>query len=120
MSGSSHAEYVFSRCVVSLDAGISISWARGSAEAGQRHHRDEQTRFSGKLERATASIEVVFDELEQAGHVFIAPKQAGFSKGQRGSTRGLPICEVRLACAPRLTKAALDALVERVAALVQK
>ena len=45
MSGSSRASHTFSRCVVTLDAGISISWAAdpdGSYEHGQRHHQEEE------------------------------------------------------------------------------
>ena len=117
MSGSSHASHTFTRCVVSLDAGISISWAPdpdGSYEHGQRHHEREEAGFRERLERAAPAIEVLFDELEEAGHVFLAPGEPGFRDAQHGNNGAIEMCDVKLACTPKLTEPALAALAERI------
>jgi hypothetical protein len=117
MSGSSHASHSYSRCVVSLDAGISIDWAPdedGSFEHGQLHHQDEEAGYRARLEKAAPRIEVLFDELEESGHVFLSPAQPGFDQAQRGTNGMVEMCEVRLACTPPLTEPALASLAERV------
>lgn len=121
MSGSSHASHSYTRCVVSLDAGISISWAQdpdGSYESGRRHHQNEEAGFRARLEQAAPGIEVLFDELEEAGHVFLAPTEPGFKSAQRGANGMMEMCEVQLACTPALTEPALAALAERVCKLL--
>ncbi|MFO0595091.1 MAG: hypothetical protein U0228_07300 [Myxococcaceae bacterium] len=122
MSGSSHADQALSRCEVSLDAGVSISWAPdpdGSYEHGQRHHEQEEAAFRAQMVRATPALEVLFDELETEGHVFTPPTDAAFhERCQRGHGRGLPIVEVRVWCAPKLSEERLQALLARVEALL--
>lgn len=121
MSGSSHVWHTYSRCIVSLDAGISISWAPdpdGSYEHGQRHHEQEEAGFRARLERATPGIEVLFDGLEEAGHVFTAPTEPGFRDVQRGANGMMEMCEVQLLCTPPLTEPALAAIAERIAKLL--
>jgi hypothetical protein len=107
---------------VHLDAGISISWAAdpdGSSEHGQRHHQEEEDRFRARLANAAAGIEVLFDELEEAGHVFTAPSEKAFRDDtQRGANGMVQMCEVELACKPALSEPALAALAERVAKLL--
>lgn len=117
MSGSSKAFHTYTRCLVRLDAGISISWAQdpdGSFDSGMRHHQEEETLFRTRMERATPAIEVLFDELEEAGHVFTAPTEPGFTRAQRGAHGMVEMCEVQLACQPALSEVALAALAERV------
>ena len=122
MSGSSSMSHTFSRCVVTLDAGISISWAPdpdGSYAHGQRHHEREEARFRERLEHAAPAIEVLFDELEEAGHVFTAPGEPEFRKAaQRGANGAVEMCEVQLACKPTLSEPALAALAERINTLL--
>jgi hypothetical protein len=118
MSGSSNASHTFSRCVVTLDAGISISWAPdpdGSYEHGQRHHQREEASFRARLEHATPAIEVLFDELEEAGHVFTAPGEPRFrDSAQRGANGAVEMCEVQLCCKPTLSEPELASLAERI------
>lgn len=121
MSGSSRASHTYSRCVVSLDAGISISWAadeNGSYEHGQRHHQEEEDGFRARLAHAAPALEVLFDELEEEGHVFTAPHEKDFGEAQRGSSGMVQMCEVQVACKPVLTEPALAALAERISQLL--
>lgn len=121
MSGSSRYGHRYSRCVVTLDAGISISWAPdpdGSFEHGQRHHQQEEAGFRARLERAAARIEVLFDQLEESGHVFTAPNEPGFRNAQHGTYGMMEMCEVQLACTPALSETGLAALAERIAKLL--
>jgi len=122
MSGSSHASHTYSRCIVHLDAGISISWAAdpdGSYEHGQRHHQEEEDGFRARLAHAAPPIEVLFDELEEAGHVFTAPTEPAFGKtNQRGAHGMVQMCEVELACKPALSELELAALAERISKLL--
>lgn len=106
MSASSHESETFSRCVISLDAGISTSWAP-----------DPEGPFD-RLKGATAAIEVLFDELEEAGHVFASPGQPDFQSPQRGANGMMQLCEVQVAPTPQLTEPALAALAERIARLI--
>lgn len=123
MSGSSHADVKLSRCVVSLDAGISISWAPdpdGSYEHGRLHHEREEASFRARIEHARPAIEVLFDELEQAGRQFLSPDAAGFQDQHRAGHAGLvEQVSVALACTPPLQDAELDALTGRVAKLLE-
>ena len=122
MSGSSHASHTYSRCIVHLDAGISISWAPdpdGSYEHGQRHHEEEEAGFRARLARAAAPIEVLFDELEEEGHVFTAPREPAIGKtNQRGAHGMVQMCEVEVACQPTLSELELAALAERISKLL--
>ena len=121
MSGSSRASHTFTRCVVTLDAGISISWAPnpdGSFEHGARHHQHEEAGFVTRLRQASARIEVLFDQLEEAGHVFTAPAEPVFGEAQRGAHGMLEMCEVPLRCVPALSDTALAALAERISKLI--
>ena len=121
MSGSSRASHHYTRCVVTLDAGISISWAPdpdGSYEHGQRHHQEEEAGFRARLSRAAPRVEVLFDELEEGGHVFVAPGEPAFNEAQRGAHGMMEMCEVQVACTPELSEQALAALAERIAKLV--
>lgn len=121
MSGSSRASHTYSRCVVTLDAGISISWAPdpdGSYEHGRLHHEREEAGFRERLLGATAGIEVLFDELEEAGHVFTAPGEPGFREPQRGANGMMEMCEVQLRCVPALDEPALAALAERISTML--
>lgn len=123
MSGSSFAQHVLTRCIVSLNAGISISWARdpdGSHDSGRRHHEREEAAFFKRLERGAPGIEVIFDELEAAGHVFVAPTEPEFAKCQRATAGAIESCMVRLLCKPALSEKALKELAERVSALVSR
>jgi len=108
--------------VVTLDAGISISWAPdpdGSYEHGRLHHEREADEFRARLDLATPAIEVLFDELESAGRRFLSPKDSDFAhRAQRASRRGGTILEVELACEPRFSEAEFRAVVERMATLV--
>lgn len=118
MSGSSYADHRYSRCVVGLNAGISISWAPdpdGSFDSGRRHHENEEARFRGQLARAAPAIEVMFDELEAGGRKFTLPDEPAFKDAQRAD-RGMPICSVHVRCTPPLSKPELDALVARIEA----
>ncbi|MBL8919167.1 MAG: hypothetical protein JNJ54_09930 [Myxococcaceae bacterium] len=122
MSGSSRAGRTLSRCVVTLDAGISISWAPdpdGSYDHGMRHHQREEDEFRQRIDRATPAIEVRFDALESEGHAFVVPSDPAFRhRAQRGTSSGLPSLELELACTPVLTDEALAALTADVAKLV--
>jgi hypothetical protein len=121
MSGSSRASHSYTRCVVTLDAGISIAWAPdpdGSIEHGMHHHREEEAGFRGRLARAAPGVEVLFDELEEGGHVFAAPGEPAFHEAQRGAHGMMEMCEVQVACTPELSEKALAALAERIAKLV--
>ena len=122
MSGSSHASHTYSRCIVHLDAGISISWAPdpdGSYEHGRRHHEEEEDGFRARLDHAAPTIEVLFDELEEEGHVFTAPTEPAFARtNQRGAHGMIQMCEVELACTPALSELELAALAERVSKLL--
>ena len=123
MSGSSRAQHSYTRCIVSLDAGISISWAPdpdGSFEHGQRHHQDEEAGYRTRLARAAPAVEVLFDQLEESGHVFSAPTEPGFfDQAQRGTNGMMEMCEVQLLCKPALTETALASLAERIAKLIK-
>jgi hypothetical protein len=121
MSGSSRASHNYTRCVVTLDAGISISWAPdpdGSIEHGLRHHQEEEDGFRGRLTRAAPRVEVLFDELEEGGRVFASPGEPAFSEAQRGAHGMMEMCEVQVACTPALSEQALAELAERIAKLV--
>lgn len=121
MSGSSHAQHSYTRCVVSLDAGISISWApdpSGSFEHGHRHHQDEEAGFRERLERAAPGIEVLFDELEERGHVFTTPDQPSFKEPQRGANGMIEMVEVQVLCTPRLNDPSLAAIAARISKLL--
>lgn len=124
MSGSSRAGRQLSRCVVTLDAGVSISWAPdpdGSYTHGMEHHRREEAGFRARLDAATPAIEVLFDELETAGRRFESPTHAQFeASAQRGDAADFPICTLELWCKPPLAEAELTALVARVAKLVSE
>lgn len=123
MSGSSRASHRYTRCVVSLDSGLRISWARGpdgSTDHGRRHHEAEEAGFLQRLTRAAAAVEVLFDELEEEGFAFTPPGESGFEGGQRGVTRTLEICEVHVRCTPKLSEPKLAALAERIAKLASK
>ena len=117
MSGSSRASHTYTRCVVTLDAGISISWApdpSGSYEHGQRHHEREVASFRDRMEHGAPAIEVLFDELEESGHVFTVPSEPGFKKAQRGANGAVEMCELEVCCTPTLSEVALAALAERI------
>lgn len=121
MSGSSRASHSYTRCVITLDAGISISWEPdpdGSIEHGMRHHQEEEAGYRGRLSRAAPAVEVLFDELEERGHVFTAPGEPAFNEAQRGAHGMMEMCEVQVACTPALSESALAALAERIAKLV--
>lgn len=122
MSGSSRAERALSRCVVALDAGVSISWAAdpdGSFDSGARHHQEEEASFLKRLDAGRAGIEVLFDELEAAGRVFVSPTERAFrDRAETGSHGALEHCEVRVACTPNFSRAELTALAARIAGLV--
>jgi hypothetical protein len=121
MSGSSRASHSYSRCVVTIDAGISIAWAPdpdGSFEHGTRHHQEEEAGFRSRLSRAAPRLEVLFDELEEGGHVFASPTEPRFNQAQRGAHGMMEMCEVQVACTPELSEKALAALAERIAKLV--
>lgn len=122
MSGSSRAGRTLSRCVVTMDAGISISWApdeNGSIEHGMERHRSEEARFRERIDAATPAIEVVLDELESGGHTFLSPTDPTFEQhAQRSTTGVMPLVEVALACTPQLDDVALKALTQRVSTLI--
>lgn len=122
MSGSSRAGRSLSRCVVTLDAGVSISWAPdpdGSYEHGTRHHHREEDGFRQRIDRATPAIEVRFDALESEGRTFLVPSDPAFhQRAQRGTSAGLPSLELEVACTPALEGDALAALTADVAKLV--
>lgn len=123
MSGSTRAQRRFSRCVVTLDAGVSIAWAPdddGSYEHGARHHRDEADTFRARLERAGPAIEVLFDALEEAGHVFQSPDAPAFEDAQRQASGMIELSEVALCCRPPLSEVRLAALAERIAGLLRE
>lgn len=123
MSGSSRASHSYTRCVVTLDAGISISWAPdpdGSIEHGMRHHREEEAGFRGRLSRAASGVEVLFDELEEGGRVFSSPDEPAFDHAQRGAHGMMEMCEVQVACTPALSETDLAVLAERIAKLVSQ
>lgn len=118
MSGSSRASRTFSRCIVTLDAGVSISWAPdpdGSYEHGAAHHREEESAFARRLTRAAPELEVLFDQLEEQGHVFGA---ADSLHSQRGAAGLMELCEVELCCTPPLSETAMADLAQQVARLV--
>lgn len=126
MSGSSHAFVSLSRCVVSLDSGVSISWApdeNGSYEHGRLHHEHEEADFRSRIERARPAIEVVFDELEQAGRRFTAPDTPDFGQHRQGATHMSPataeIVGVELHCKPALSGTDLDALAARISRIIE-
>lgn len=124
MSGSSRTERKLSRCTVAMDSGIRIEWApdeNGSIEHGMERHRREEDEFRRRIDAATAAIEVVLDELEGGGHIFVPPTDATFEQhAQRGAAGGMPIIEVALACTPRLGKDALKALTQRISTLISE
>lgn len=121
MSGSSRASHPYSRCIVSLDSGLRISWAAGpdgSYDHGRRHHEAEEAAFLERLGRAAPAIEVLFDQLEEEGYAFTSPSERGFEGAQRASTDILEICEVQVHCTPKFSEPKLAALAERIAKLV--
>jgi hypothetical protein len=108
--------------VLTLDAGISISWAPdpdGSYEHGARHHADEERSFRARLDAAAPAVEVVFDELESAGRHFLSPGERSFAAvAQRGRAGVGEIFELEVACTPPFSEAELTTLAARVSALV--
>lgn len=108
--------------MVTLDAGINISWAPdpdGSYEHGMQHHRREEEEFRRRIDRATPAIEVRFDALESEGRTFLVPTDPAFhQRAQRGTSAGLPALELEVACTPALSDDALAALTAEVAKLV--
>lgn len=121
MSGSSRASHQYTRCIVSLDSGLSISWAPGpdgSYDHGRRHHEEEESGFLDRLTRAAPAIEVVFDQLEEEGFSFTPPGEPGFERAQLGTTRTLEICAVQVRCTPKLAEPKLAALAERISKLL--
>lgn len=108
--------------MVTRDAGVSISWApdpSGSLEHGMRHHREEEAKFRSEIETATPALEVLFDELESAGHLFTPPTDARFAgRSQRAvGFLGVDTVAVTVACTPALSDAQLEDLRQRVVAL---
>jgi hypothetical protein len=109
-----------SRCVVTLDAGVRMSWAEGSLEAGAARHQRDEASFRERIDLGTPGIEGCFDALERAGHSFLAPTHPDFhARAQRSSRVGLPTVELEVACTPALEEAALAELTEQVAALLR-
>lgn len=122
MSGSSHAEHLFTRISVGLDSGVSIDWApdeNGSFEHGAQHHQREEQGFRAQLVRGTAQIEVLCDALEAGGRVFTVPRDPAFKDPQRiASSAKFPVCTVTVLCAPPLSPAELEALLAGVEAAI--
>jgi len=99
MSGSSRASHQYTRCIVSLDSGLRISWAAdpdGSYDHGRRHHEAE----------------------EEEGYAFTPAGERDFESAQRGATHSLEICEVQVRCTPKFSETKLSSLAERIAKLV--
>lgn len=123
MSGSSRASHQYTRCIVSLDSGLSISWAPdpdGSYDHGRRHHQEEEAGFLDRLTRAAPAIEVLFDQLEEEGFAFTSPSEPDFEGAQHGATNSLEICEVQVRCTPGFSEPKLAALAERISKLTSK
>lgn len=122
MSGSSHARRVLSRCIVGLDAGIRISWARGpdGQDDGARYHREEEARFLARIDAAAPAIEVLMDELEER-RVRVRPTSTPDFEAHAEQVSHAPRIEevqLRVWTEPALSDDELRALVARVAALL--
>lgn len=122
MSGSSHGRRVLTRCIVALDAGIRISWARGpdGQDDGARYHRDEEARFLARIDAAAPAIEVLFDELEER-RLRVWPTSTPDFESQAEQVSHAPQIEelqLTLWTEPALNDQELRALAAKVAALL--
>ncbi len=121
MSGSSRAAKVLSRCVVTMDAGMNISWATnpdGSYPGTEYHAREEET-FQKNIDKSIPEIESLFDEMEKSGCCFTLTSDELFHENsQHAVSHGIPIVELSLLSNPKLSENEFTHLVGKVAQLL--
>ena len=93
-----------SRCVVTLET------AGAGAEL-----------FAPRIDAAVERLEVLFDEFEQGGRLFVSPRSSAFNAPQAAvETQGDETCRVELVCTPAMTVDELRSLAVRVASLLSE
>ena len=121
MSGSSRAVRVLSRCVVTMDAGIRISWATNpdGSYPGTEYHAREEDAFQKTIDKNVPAIEALFDEMAQSGWSFTLTSDESFhDKSQHAESHGHTIVELSLLPEPELTEDEFTQLVEKIAHLL--
>lgn len=123
MSGSSHGRRAYSRCVVELDANVSIAWEPGpdGAAAGQRYHQEEEQRLLARLDAAAPALEVLLDQLEERVARLHPASAPGFeAKAQHGQwLGGAELTRLWVWAEPALAQDGLVALAAQVGRLLQ-
>jgi len=122
MSGSSRAWRSLSRCVVTLDSGINISWARNpdGSYPGTEFHAKEEEGFRRLIDQHTPAIEELFDEYAFEGRYFTAPSDPHFNALAKSAIvhQGFPQVIVQVASKPAFTTEELEALARQVAIIM--
>lgn len=123
MSGSSRAWRSLSRCVVTLDSGMSISWAMNpdGSYPGTQYHAEEEEGFRRGIDQHTPAIEELFDEYAFDGRYFTAPSDPRFNALAKSATvyEGSPQVTVQVASEPAFTTEELEALARQVAIILK-
>ena len=116
MSGSSRAAQTLSRCIVIIDAGMTISWAfnPNGSYPGTEYHRQEEEAFVHMVDVHAPELEAIIDRLETGGREFLPVDHPDFDKrSQTGSYSGFRQVFVRVAAVPELEEDELQALADR-------
>lgn len=115
-----------SRCVVTLDSGISISWTTNpdGSYPGTEFHAQEEDSFLRRIDAQTPAIEALFDEMEHAGRRFLTPDDPNFYRQRQrasvaGSSQYIEQMELQVVSQPRFTEADLDSLARCIASLLR-
>ena len=123
MSGSSRAGRSLSRCVVTLDSGMRISWAMNpdGSYPGTEYHAEEEERFRRWIDQHTPAIEELFDEYAFDGRYFTAPSDPRFNALAKSTCvhEGLQEVTVQVASQPVFTSEELEALAHQVAIILK-
>jgi len=121
MSGSSRAGRVLSRCAITMDAGIRISWATNpdGSYPGTEYHAREEDAFQKTIDNNTPAIEALFDEMVQSGRSFTLTSDESFhDKSQHAESQGYIIVGLSLLSEPELSEDEITQLVEKIAHLL--
>ena len=123
MSGSSRAGRPLSRCVVTLDSGMSISWAMNpdGSYPGTKYHAEEEEGFRRRIDQHTPAIEELFDEYAFDGRYFTAPSDPRFNALAKSACahEGFQEVTVQVASQPVFTAEELEALARQVAIILK-
>ena len=121
MSGSSRAAQELSRCIVTIDAGIRISWATNpdGSYPGTEYHRKEEEGFVQTISASAPELEAIIDQFAVEGREFLPIGHPDFNRRrQTAEYYGFRQVFVDLAAVPLLKEAELAALAKQFAAIL--